>query len=249
MLSFHDVTVRLGGRTLLKGCSFAIAPEECVCITGPSGSGKTTMLNLLIGATPATAGKISIDDIPLASMPPEALQLYRSSLGVVFQSNQLLSAATVIENMCMQQEFQGKERDSAEREAKALLERLDLWNVHSALPAWLSPGQQKLLSIARAFMGSPLILLADEPLSGLDMEQTSLALEMLREAQIQRKTLILFSAHPEQFSILHPRIINLLQAPTATQRSQSHSPPNQATENMKPLVHHPARVKITALGG
>lgn len=194
-----------------------------------------------------------MDGIPLTSMPPEALQIYRSSLGVVFQTNKFLSAATVMENLCLHQEFQGKEKPATELEAKNLLERLHLFEARNALPEWLSPGQQKLLCIGRAFMGSPLILIADEPLGSLDMEQSSLVLEMFREAQMQKKTVILLTAHPEQCSLLHPRVIDLLQTSVTPLRSQQYASPTQDIGKVKTHAHESssspsARVKITALG-
>jgi putative ABC transport system ATP-binding protein len=156
----------------VDGVSFQVHSGEFVALVGPSGSGKTTMLSMLAALLTQTHGQILIDGRDLGKMSEkERVSLRREKIGFTFQSNNLITFLTALENV----ELMLRLNNRFDREAKVrsveLLARLGLGERLGNLPAQMSGGQQQRVAIARALIHSPTLVLADEPTASLDTER------------------------------------------------------------------------------
>jgi len=168
MILCKRVTKKIDGKAVLSDVTLRIEPKECVCIVGEARAGKTTLFELLLKAQEPTSGSIEVDGVPLTTLPPLILQLYRSRLGVIFQEPRLLLHSTVAENIAFPLEIRGAAQSLIDRRVAELLKRFTLTTLKDQLPGDLSLSERALVGIARAFVASPLILMADEPLQALD---------------------------------------------------------------------------------
>jgi len=168
--------------TALDDVSLTVQPGELVAVMGPSGSGKSTLLNLAGGLDRPTAGDIIVDGVGLGGLTARSLAaLRRQSIGYVFQDLNLLPALTAAENVSLPRELDGVSIRAARAEALAMLDRFGLRDVADSFPDDLSGGQQQRIAIARAFIGSRRLLLADEPTGALDSVTGDSVLALLRE--------------------------------------------------------------------
>lgn len=184
-----------GGKTqtVLRGCSAAFPEGGCTVLLGKSGSGKSTLLNMLGGIDTADAGRIVVAGAEVSTMNDHALTLFRRrTVGYVFQFFHLLPSLTVLENITLPQELDGKSPTALRARAEQLLGRVGLAHKIDAMPETLSGGEQQRVAIVRALAHDPAVLLADEPTGNLDAatgEQVlQLLLELTREAG---KTLVM----------------------------------------------------------
>lgn len=163
-------------------------------ITGDSGKGKTTYLHLLAGLLQPKSGEIIIDNTDLVSLSEKKTDRYRGkNIGVVFQKSYFIAALTVLENLQMASWLATGEKHT--KRAKKLLEQLGIENQASKLPAQLSIGQQQRVSIARALMNEPKVLLADEPTSSLDDKNAANVIELLTFLSKEYKAALLIVTH------------------------------------------------------
>ena len=163
-------------------------------ITGDSGKGKTTYLHLLAGLLQPKSGEIIIDNTDLVSLSEKKTDRYRGkNIGVVFQKSYFIAALTVIENLQMASWLATGEKHT--KRAKKLLEQLGIENQAYKLPAQLSIGQQQRVSIARALMNEPKVLLADEPTSSLDDKNAANVIELLTSLSKEYKAALLIVTH------------------------------------------------------
>ncbi len=199
-IELRQLTKRLpsGDRilTILDAVDLAIAPGEFVAVLGPSGSGKSTLLGLAAGLDRPTSGEVLIDGEPIQDLSEDALaRLRRRKIGFVFQSFQLLSNMTALENVLLPLELGGQERP-LER-ARNLLERVGLGERGHHYPAQLSGGEQQRVALARAFAPRPEILFADEPTGNLDGATGARILDVLDELRADvSATLVLVTHDP-----------------------------------------------------
>src|SRR5262249_30987912 len=187
-----------GGRGLevLDVAHFALAPGSFTVLRGRSGSGETTLLNLISGITPPSAGTIHLEDTDLFDLPQARRDRFRAeNVGYVFQTFNLLSALSALENVVLAMMFAGTVPRRLQRgRAADLLARLGLGERLRHKPAQLSRGEQQRVAIARALANSPPLVLADEPCASLDATTASEVLEMfLGVCRQDRKTLLLVS--------------------------------------------------------
>ncbi|MBQ9269109.1 MAG: ABC transporter ATP-binding protein [Oscillospiraceae bacterium] len=151
-------------------------------ITGRSGSGKSTLLNILAGLLEPTAGQVFLDDVDLYRLSDaERSRVRNRKIGVIPQGHTGLHSLTVMENVQLPGLMYGKSLASEER-AETILGRVGIAHLKNAYPGELSGGELRRLSIARALIMEPLVLLADEPTGDLDDENTDLVLQLLRES-------------------------------------------------------------------
>jgi putative ABC transport system ATP-binding protein len=163
-------------------------------ITGDSGRGKTTYLHLLAGLLQPKSGEIIIDKTDLVSLSEKKTDRYRGkNIGVVFQKSYFIAALTVLENLQMASWLATGKKHT--KRAKKLLEQLGIENQASKLPAQLSIGQQQRVSIARALMNEPKVLLADEPTSSLDDKNAANVIELLTFLSKEYKAALLIVTH------------------------------------------------------
>ncbi len=188
--------------------SLRIATGETVAITGPSGSGKSTLLNILGTLEKPTGGSVTIDGIDASTLGDDALSALRANrIGFVFQQFHLLRHLSVLENVATGLLYRGaaaKERRSAARDA---LERVGLVERADHRPAQLSGGEQQRAAIARAIVGSPAIVLADEPTGNLDSASGESVIELLRGLAGPHTTVVVITHDARVASSMQRRVV------------------------------------------
>lgn len=181
--------------TVLHDINLSIAEREFVAITGPSGSGKSTLLGLLAGLDRPTRGSITVDGEEITGLDEDALSDLRGrKMGFVFQSFQLISTLTALENIRVPAEIAGD--GVALNRARELLEAVGLGDRADHYPGQLSGGEMQRVALARATVTQPKILFADEPTGNLDSANGERVMQMLL-GENERCTLILVTHNPE----------------------------------------------------
>ena len=193
----------------LADVSLTVAVGETVAITGPSGSGKTTLLNVIAGLDRPTSGTVTVLGQDLTSLKERDLTAFRArSLGLVFQDPHLLPGLTALENV-IAAKLPWARRRILEPEARKLLKAVGLGSRMNHPPARLSGGERQRVGIARALLGQPRLLLADEPTGNLDAGSTEELLSLLDELRSDLGlTLVLVTHDPAVAAIAH-RVVRL----------------------------------------
>ncbi len=169
MLRFEDVGVRYDlGEEIVKDLNFEITPQSFQFLTGPSGAGKTTLLRLMLLSLRPTRGKITIFGEDASDLDKTKLTSFRRRIGVVFQDFRLLDHLTTYENVALPLRVMGRPENSYRTEVVELLKWVGLGDRINAVPAVLSGGEKQRAAIARALIGRPELLLADEPTGNVD---------------------------------------------------------------------------------
>jgi NitT/TauT family transport system ATP-binding protein len=190
----------------LADLTFDVYPGEFVSVVGPSGCGKTTLLRIIAGLLPATAGEILVDE---AHFDP------RREVGFVFQKALLLDWRRVIDNVLLPIEILGLDKSSQREKANELLELVGLKGFERSYPRELSGGMQQRVSIARALIHDPKVLLMDEPFGSLDaLTRERMNLELLRIWERATKTVIFVTHGINEAVFLSDRIIVLSARPS-----------------------------------
>ena len=183
-----------GGVTAVDGVSVDIEKGEFVFLVGPSGSGKSTFMKLLTKEEEPTGGEIYVAGKNLASLPRWRVPYLRRNVGCVFQDFKLLPNKTVFENVAFGLEVIGRPRSLVQKQVPQILELVGLGEKLDRFPDELSGGEQQRVSIARAFVNRPLILLADEPTGNLD-PATSVGIMRLLDRINRTGTTIVRATH------------------------------------------------------
>ena len=169
MIKAHDIHKSYGDLEVLKGVSLEVKPSEVVSIVGPSGAGKTTLLQILGTLSKMDSGTLKIDSEEVGKLGDDALSDFRNrKIGFVFQFHNLLPEFTALENVMIPALIAGRDKGETEKEAKHLLDMMQLSERTTHKPAALSGGEQQRVAIARALINRPALLLADEPSGNLD---------------------------------------------------------------------------------
>ncbi len=194
---------------ILKGINLTIREREVVAIEGPSGSGKSTLLGLLAGLDFPSSGSVRLDGEEISHMDEDELAILRGrKIGFVFQSYNLIPTLTAEENVMLPMELRG-DADGAASRAAQLLEAVGLTERRTHYPSQLSGGEQQRVAVARAFAGSPSILLADEPTGNLDSATGAMVLDLLLTLNRHEGTTLVIVTHDPALSRLTDRIIRL----------------------------------------
>lgn len=175
---FH-VHKRYGAKQALVDATLDIAKNEFLYISGPSGAGKSTLLKLLYLAEPVSEGQILVDGMNLSRIPRRRIPMLRRKFGIIFQDYKLIPTRTLYENVALVLEAQGKKRSLVEKRVKSLLRVVGLEDRLTAYPPSLSGGEQQRVAVARAVIGDPKIILADEPTGSLDDDSAAIIFELL----------------------------------------------------------------------
>ena len=183
-----------GGTRAVDGMSVDIEKGEFVFVVGPSGSGKSTLIKMLIKEEEPTAGEIYVAGKNLHNLPRWRVPYLRRNVGCVFQDFKLLPNKTVFENVAFALEVIGRPRTVVRRQVPQILELVGLGEKLDRFPDELSGGEQQRVSIARAFVNRPLILLADEPTGNLD-PATSVGIMRLLDRINRTGTTVLMATH------------------------------------------------------
>ena len=177
----------------LDDVSLSIYKGEIVCFLGTSGSGKSTFLNMVAGLEKPTKGEIWIGNIPIHKLDEEQVTLFRQkNIGFIFQAYHLLPMLTALENVSLPLIFRGVEKKDREQQAREMMKAVGLEGYEKRKPTQMSGGQQQRVGIARALVGAPKIIFADEPTGNLDTKTTKEVMTLIVE-QVRRQgqTLIL----------------------------------------------------------
>jgi putative ABC transport system ATP-binding protein len=207
---------------VLRDVSFSIPQGAFVAIIGPSGSGKTTLLGLLAGLDTPSRGQVLLDNKDITAMSEDQrAQLRGEKVGFVFQSFQLISTLTALENVRVPLELRGD--SGADVRARELLGRVGLADRLDHFPTQLSGGEQQRVAIARAFANEPRILFADEPTGNLDSDTGARIVELLEALNRESATTIVLVTHDPALAARTQRIIRLsdgrVVSDTATERA------------------------------
>jgi thiamine transport system ATP-binding protein len=163
MLRAEEISVRLDDTAALDGATLTVDDGEVVTVLGPSGSGKTTLLRVIAGLQPPDAGRVSLDELDLAGVPP-----HRRGIGLVFQDHALFPHRDVLGNVSFGLRMRGDSPEQIAARAGELLELVGLAGFERRPVGSLSGGEQQRVALARALAPEPRVLLLDEPLGSLD---------------------------------------------------------------------------------
>ncbi|MGA2876764.1 MAG: ABC transporter ATP-binding protein [Nitrososphaerales archaeon] len=182
MIELKDVSKEYQGFKAVENVNLKVADGEFAFVAGRSGSGKTTLMSLIAGLTKPTIGDVSIDGIKIWSLSDRDLSSLRNNkIGFMFQGGYVIPTLNVIDNVILPTVFEKHVDFDVYQKSKQILERVGLSNREKLFPNQLSGGQRRRISIARALMNSPKIILADEPTAELDVETEAEIMEMLRD--------------------------------------------------------------------
>jgi len=187
---FH-VHQNYGPKKALIDITLDIAKNEFVFISGPSGAGKTTLLKLLYLGEPVSAGQILIDGINLARIPRKRIPFLRRKFGVIFQDYKLIPTKNVYDNVALVLEAAGAKKRLIQKKVRSVLRLVGMEDRLKSYPPSLSGGEQQRIAVARAIIGDPKIILADEPTGSLDEESAEIILALLRGVHIRGATVII----------------------------------------------------------
>ena len=195
---------------VLKTISFKFKKGKIYSLIGPSGSGKSTLLNLLSLIDRPNSGSISIGNTTINFDEKNQNDILRANkIGIIYQQDNLLPDFTAIENIYLASLAAQKDKDSSILKAKILLKKVGLLNRADHYPYQLSGGEKQRVSIARALINDPQILLADEPTGSLDLETAKEIFKILK-SQINSDRLIIFATHNRFFANKSDCILELV---------------------------------------
>ena len=210
MISFDRVSKRFAqGHDALREVSVNIGKDELVFITGHSGAGKTTLLRMIMLMERPSRGQVTIDGQNLAAIGPRGIPRHRRNIGVVFQNHRLLMDRTVFDNVALPLIIAGYDQREVGRRVRAALDKVGLLNRERAMPVTLSGGEQQRVGIARAVVGKPKIILADEPTGNLDPALSAEIMQLFEEFNQVGVTVLIASHDLALISRLRHRIITL----------------------------------------
>ena len=185
---------------VLKKVSYKFKKGKIYSIIGPSGSGKSTLLNLLSLIDRPSSGSVMIDDININFNDSQSNDLLRAKkIGIIYQQDNLLSDFTALENIYMASLAAGNNKELSLFKAKSLLRKVGLTSRINHFPSELSGGEKQRISIARALINNPQIILADEPTGSLDLNTAKGIFDLLKN-QINSNRLIIFATHNRFFA-------------------------------------------------
>jgi cell division transport system ATP-binding protein len=210
MIHFSEVSKFYPGKTPgLVDISVEIPDGEFVFLIGPSGSGKTTFLRLLIRDLAPSQGTVKFDDWDVGKLTRKNLHLLRRKVGIVFQDFKLLLDRTVFENVALVPEILGKSQEETDAAVTNVLALVGLADKQHAFPMQLSAGEMQRAAIARAIVGGPKVLLADEPTGNLDPDTAWGILDILEEINSLGTTVIVATHNVDAVNKLKKRTISL----------------------------------------
>tara|TARA_B100000676_G_scaffold44965_1_gene43284 strand:+ start:552 stop:1232 length:681 start_codon:yes stop_codon:yes gene_type:complete len=193
---------------ILKSIGLTIPSGQFIAITGHSGSGKTTLLSLIAGLDNPSRGTIKIDGQDITKLNEDELALLRGKrFGFIFQNFHLIPTLTALENVVLSAELNNT--PGATKKSEDLLGIVGLGDRHHHYPAQLSGGEQQRLSLARAFVNEPNIILADEPTGNLDSKNSNRIIELIRELHRVKQATIILVTHEPQVAKQSQRILTL----------------------------------------
>ena len=185
----------------LKPASFVVSAGESIGVIGKNGSGKSTLLNMLAGLEYPTKGSIKYGNIILNELKETDITKFRNlNIGFVFQSYNLLPYLTAWENVSLPLTFKGISVEERKAEAYKILKQVGLGNRMNNRPNELSGGQQQRVSIARAFVGTPKIIFADEPTGNLDTKTSFEVMQLIKDITRENMQTFIMVTHDDEMT-------------------------------------------------
>lgn len=210
MIKFKDVTVIYDKDIVgLDNVSFKIEDGEFVFLVGKTGAGKSSAIKLLTGEIKPTSGDVIIDDIYVNSLRRSKIPYLRRAQGVVFQDFRLLPNKTVYENVAFAMEIIGKKKKEIKRKVPKILELVGLSERAGNYPNEISGGEQQRVSIARALVNSPSLIIADEPTGNLDVETSNEVMKLFDEINKMGTTIVMVTHSEKIVNDMKKRVIQL----------------------------------------
>ena len=210
MIEVREIEKSYGSLQVLKKVSLTIENNKVVTIVGPSGAGKSTLLHIIGTLDKADRGEVIIDGVNLNQLSDDKLAEFRNRhIGFVYQFHHLLPEFTALENVMMPALIAGKSRKESFNRAQELLDFLKLGDRVGHKPAQLSGGEQQRVSVARALMNNPELILADEPSGNLDTENARKLHDLFFVLRDTFKQTFIIVTHNEELAELSDRKIVL----------------------------------------
>lgn len=204
-VAVRDVSVSYGLTTVLDGASIEVEPGEVVAVLGPSGSGKSTLLRVIAGIVGPDTGRVCIGGVDVGAVPT-----HRRGVGMVFQSDQLFTHRSVLDNVAFGLKMQGIGRTERAERALRWLERVGLEGFGHRRVSELSGGESKRVALARTMAADPTVVLLDEPLTGLDRElHDRLALDLAQLLHDDGVTALLVTHDPDEADMIATRSVQM----------------------------------------
>ncbi|MEG0005961.1 MAG: ABC transporter ATP-binding protein/permease [Clostridium sp.] len=232
MIKLSNISKKYGNNLVLDNINYTFPEKGLVCIVGESGCGKTTLLNMLAGFDTEYQGDITVEGVPLNTLTSEELCQYRrDKIGFVFQNYNLLTGYSTLENVLLSEQRDSNDNGEALDKAKTLLSKLSIEDKKDQLCETLSGGQKQRVAIARALLGSPSILLCDEPTGALDRKTSTEIMEMLKEISLER--LVVVITHDPKILTFADEVINLKDKQLEVEKSGEFKESNKLKEPKK----------------
>jgi len=194
LIRIFDVSKHYGSKPALNHITLDIFKNEFVFFTGPSGAGKSTLLKLLYLGENITEGQVLIDGMNLARISKNRAHVLRRKLGIIFQDYKLIPGKTVFQNVALVLEARGLSQRFIQKKVNSVLRVVGMEDRQRSFPLGLSGGEQQKVAIARAVVGEPKIILADEPTGSLDADASENIFELLTTFHSRGAT-VLFATH------------------------------------------------------
>ena len=211
MIQTEQIFKSFGPLTVLKGIDLSIKPGEIVSIVGPSGAGKTTLLQIIGTLDSPDSGKLTINGVETSKLKEKELAAFRNrNIGFVFQFHQLLPEFTALENVMIPALIGKVKAGDAEKKAKEMLDFLKLSDRMTHKPAELSGGEKQRVSVARALINHPSVILADEPSGSLDSHNKEELHQLFFELRKEFNQTFVIVTHDEQLAANTDRVIHLI---------------------------------------
>ena len=208
MISFTSVFHQYVNGPGISFPDFELERGEQLLVLGPSGSGKSTLLNILAGILKPTQGSYSLDGKEMVAITQTQLDAFRGEkIGMIFQRPHLIDVLTAEENLLLANYMARKEQKLSR--AHELLENLELSEKRRAKISELSEGQKQRVSIARALMNEPALLLADEPTSALDDQRAAIVTDMLISLSREQNAALIISTHDQRIRSKISRVVQI----------------------------------------
>lgn len=209
IVSFSEVVKAYGSLVALDHVTFSVEKGEFLFVTGPSGSGKTTLVKLLLREIIPTSGVIKVGDLNLETLKQNQIPLLRRRIGVVFQDFKLLTDRTVFENVALGLMVRGKLDGDGSDKVREVIDLTGLTPRSSLFPAQLAGGELQRVCLARAIVGNPDILVADEPTGNLDVTTSWQIVKLIRKIHKAGTTVLMVTHNVDIVNSFSERVLLL----------------------------------------
>ena len=208
MIEMKDIMKKYSnGTTAIRNLSISIDQGEFVYVVGPSGAGKSTFIKLMYREEKATKGVLNVAGYDLVGMKNREIPLMRREIGVVFQDYKLLPRKTVFENVAYAMQVIGRKPRDIKKRVMEVLDLVGLKHKVRVFPSELSGGEQQRVSIARAIVNTPKVLIADEPTGNLDPENSWEIMKLLDRINAQGTTVVMATHNSTIVNTIRHRVI------------------------------------------